>query len=272
MRSFAFSLLALQLLALTPPVFAATPRDTLRDAIDYAVQEGFLEEESDGLLHPEHALRRVDLVRGIVHAVYANDVHESCFKNIAFSRHTPYSRLSRDITITAPYAQEICVGMLTGIIQGKTDGYFRPDDGATLAEAAKVIAKSYGLATSPASIVQKNVPWHEPFWYALARRNVLPERVRNDRNTILTRGEFAEIIYGLRNVRPVVGARFQGAFTVKVTYVTLPIVENAIPEDSFATFALNSESLMQSHIIERKNKRLFLHQRTQDLTKGIIRQ
>lgn len=272
MRTLSSSLLAIQLLLAVQPVLAATPTDTSAADLEYAQQEGFLHPDDDGLLHPDRALTRVDLVSSVVQAVYKNDIHEGCFKNIAFSRHTPYSRLSRDVTITAPYAQEICVGMLVGIIQGDADGSFRPEEGATLAEAAKVIAKSYGLATSSTSILQKNIRWDEPFWYALARRNVLPERIRNDREAFLTRGEFAEIMYGLRNVRPVVGARFQGAFTVKVTYVTLPLVENAIPEDSFATLVLNSESLMQSHIIERKNKRLFLLQRTQDVTRSMIRQ
>ena len=190
MRTLSSSLLAIQLLLTVQPVLAATPTDTRAAALKYAQQESFLEPESDGLMHAEKAITRVDLVRGIVQAVYEKDVSVSCFQNIAFSRRTKYSLLFRDVPITSTYAQEICVGMLVGIIQGNNDGTFRPQGEATLAEAAKVIAKSYGIATSSTSTLQKNVRWHEPFWYALARRNVLPERIRNDRDAILTRGEF----------------------------------------------------------------------------------
>lgn len=209
MRFLSSALLAGQLLTISAPALAAPPAVSVETAMAYAAEQGILAPVSDGLMHPEMPLTRLDLVRGIVHDVYLQDVSARCFDRIAPKKKSGYTHLFSDVPRTAAYAPEICAGMLTGIVQGKADGSFLPFEGATLAETAKVVAKAYGIAPAPSLQLQKNVPWHEPYWYALARRNAIPDRLREDRHEILTRGEFAVILYELRTERPRYGARYE---------------------------------------------------------------
>lgn len=176
-------------------------------AIEYIMERGILPVRSDGLFHPEEELSRLDLLLAIVRDVYAADVSERCFDNIAPEIPARFTHLFTDVPRSAGYAKEVCVGMFVGILNGQKDGSLKPFWSANLAEAAKVISKAYGIAPFLGLYPKPEIPWHEPYWYALARRDAIPESIRMQRNHRLTRGEFAEILFRLRSDRPLVGAR-----------------------------------------------------------------
>jgi hypothetical protein len=94
--------------------------------------------------------------------------------------------------------------MFTGIAGGNGDGNFRPFDQITLVEAAKMISKAYGTAPLPSLNLQPNVPWYEPYWYALARDKALPGTYQR-KQQLLTRGDAAEIFHALRDRKPYQG-------------------------------------------------------------------
>jgi hypothetical protein len=210
MRIIAKILVSVHLLISAQPLYAASVvENELSVAMLYAVDQGFLQPESDGLMHGDMPLRRLDLVKGIVQTNYLDDLKAPCFDRIASSIPATFTRLFSDISITDSHATVICVGMFVGIVNGRGNT-FQPLEPATLAETTKVVAKAYGLASDEPDIRgSKGIRWDEPFWYALARRNAIPREIQNNRLSIVTREDFAFMLYALRNERPLYGAMYK---------------------------------------------------------------
>ena len=210
MRSALVFPLALAVFSIITPALAAEPTDVMNagysPALAYAQEIKMLTPLSDGLLHPEMPLGRMDLASGIAHAVYADDIDDRCFDKIAPSVPAHFTWLFTDVPTTSVHAKEVCVGMLVGILEGHPNGSLGGNEGANLVETAKMLTKAYGIAPLPSLRLQSHIPWHEPYWFALAKRNAIPASV-TDRNATLTRGEFAEIVYRLQTEKPLYGFR-----------------------------------------------------------------
>ncbi len=201
------------------PAFAAVSFDTVDDidqAINYVESMNILSPMSDGLFHGELPLQRIDLLTGIVRTMYPADVTPACFDEISSSVPSKFTYLFRDIPRSSVKAQEVCVGILAGLVSGTPDGSFNPFGGTNLVDAAKIISKSYGIAPLPSLRIQSGVAWHEPYWFALAKRNAIPQSIK-DRNANITRGEFASIMYTLKNVKPDYGFGSHSKYSVKET-------------------------------------------------------
>ncbi len=210
MKSAMTALLGIYLLGTVSPAFAAQilQEVSMTPAMHFAEEQNILEPLSDGLLHPEMPLSRRDLVVSVVRQAYKNDIRQDCFDRISPTLPSRFTHLFEDIPVTHSAALEICVGMFVGIVEGKSDGSFYPQEGTKLVEAAKVITKAYGIAPLQSLRPQTGVAWHEPFWYALAKRGAIPETVLQ-RDSIITRGEFAEMLMRLQDEKPSQGFHYQ---------------------------------------------------------------
>jgi hypothetical protein len=216
-RISAILLLSLFFSMLSETAFAAVDDATvsateqMSAAMEFVSGRGLLTPQEDGMLHPERYLTRIDLMHAIVRDVYGGENRGACFDNIAPSLPARFTLLFTDVRRTDAYATDVCIGMFTGIVSGRPDGSFRPFAGTNFAESSKIITKAYGIAPFMGLRPNTNVPWHEPYWYALARRQAIPETV-TARSQTLTRGEFAEILYRLRSERPTLGFRYGATF------------------------------------------------------------
>lgn len=179
-----------------------------QEAISYVRSTGIMLEFSDGAFHPERSVSRSELLMTVVHDIYPDENFGACFDAIAPNPPARFSLLFTDVPVTASYAEEICVGMLVGIVSGSPDGRFRPFENTNLVEAAKVIGKAYGTASLPSFRPQPKVPWYESYRYGLARKDAIPATVRNLGQQI-NRGELAYILWKLRNDRPMQGFRYK---------------------------------------------------------------
>jgi hypothetical protein len=235
-RKFLGSLFGCDIAASIP-----TTANVYEAAITYAEEKNILEPMSDGLMHPEMPISRQDIVVSIVRDVYGKDIRQDCFDRISANLPARFTHLFTDVSLTNTSAKELCVGMFVGLVEGQKDGSFAPQAGANLVDAAKIVSKAYGIAPLPSLEVQNNVPWHEPFWFALARKNAIPESVKN-RSSMLTRGEFAEILYRLRDERPTQGFRY------KPTMVKDIAQENDVAEVVTDSFTYPSATRNQATI------------------------
>jgi len=77
------------------------------------------------------------------------------------------------------------------IIQGYPDGTFHPSNNINFAEAAKIIANSFGYQTGSDPI------WYKPYVTALAEHFAIPDTIAAF-DYFITRGEMAEMIYRLK--------------------------------------------------------------------------
>ncbi len=269
MKALSTFLTGAVLLGSVSPALAATrttENSQYQAAISYVQESGILSPLSDGLMHPELLISRQDVVVSVVRDVYKNDIRPDCFDRISGNLPATFSHLFTDVSLSNAQAKEICVGMFVSLVEGQRDGSFVPQASANLVDVAKVVTKAYGIAPLPSLRIQSGIPWHEPFWFALAKRNAIPETVKS-RNSMLTRGEFAEILYRIKDERPTQGFRYQptmvkdlaqGSPVTEVqdsfTYPTVSVV------DSIATSTdinqLSSGLLLQMHVEERRIARL----------------
>lgn len=261
MKAFAtFFLTTAYLLGSISPALAASPSEPTpyEAAMLYARNQNILSPAPDGLMHPELPITREQLVTGIVRDVYAADIRHNCFDRIAPRPPFRFTHLFSDISIAHASAQEICVAMLTGLINGHADGSFRPQGSANLVEAAKVITKAYGIAPLPALRPQTRVSWHEPYWFTLAKRGAIPESVKT-RDAALTRGEFAEILYRLREERPTKGFRYKASSVKAGNAVHAGASDQEryqSSDSSLPVFAPTHASLIRLHTEGRRAQRI----------------
>lgn len=216
------------------PAFAAaqtSESSPYQVAVSYVQERGILSPLSDGLMHPELPISRQDIVVSVVRDVYNNDVRPDCFDRISSNLPATFTHLFTDVSLSNAHAKEICVGMFVGLVEGQKDGSFVPQASANLVDVAKVVTKAYGIAPLPSLRVQSGIPWHEPFWFALAKRNAIPETVKS-RSSVLTRGEFAEILYRIKDERPTQGFRYQPTMAKDLAQGS-PVTEVAEAQDSF---------------------------------------
>jgi len=265
MKALSTFLTGAVLLGSVSPALASEPTtgsSAYQVAISYVQEHGILSPMSDGLMHAEMPISRQDLVTSVVRDVYKNDIRPDCFDRISSQLPSTFTHLFTDVSLSNAQAKEICVGMFVGLIEGQKDGSFVPQASANLVDVAKVVTKAYGIAPLPSLRVQSGIPWHEPFWFALAKRNAVPETVKS-RSSMLTRGEFAEILYRIQNERPTQGFRYQPTMVkdlaqgTTVSEVTDSFISPTVSVLDFVVIttdvnSLSSGLLLQMHTEERK--------------------
>ncbi|MBP7114041.1 MAG: hypothetical protein KBA40_01160 [Candidatus Peribacteraceae bacterium] len=251
------------LLSSVAPAFAAVvPLETeaYSVALEYAQEQGVLEPLPDGLMHSDMPISRRDLVTSIVRDVYKNDIRPDCFDRISSNLPARFTNLFTDVSLSNSSAKEICVGMFVGLVEGQPDGSFGAQATANLVDVAKVVTKAYGIAPLPNLRPQSRVPWHEPYWFALAKRNAIPETVKS-RDSTLTRGEFAEIIYRLRDERPTQGFRYQP--TMAKTIAQADSKTEVTDSFSYPTVTVR-DSVVVSTDVRNLSSGLLLQMRTEE--------
>ncbi len=116
---------------------------------------------------PEGRLTRAQLADAIATRLYDADSHDNCFGDLVLSEAYDYNLLFNDVSLDAPYASSICVLMRNGIIQGLSDGSFRPDRAVTVAEAAGMLAGIGGLPLRDSNHMRTGEAWYQRFMDAI---------------------------------------------------------------------------------------------------------
>ena len=185
------------LLAMVPTIAnTANVSETVNPAVNYAVEQNILPLSLDGVGRSEGRVNRLEFTLATLHHLYPNEDVENCYSNISPSQPVSYMRLFSDVETTTWYGQDLCVGMHVGIIQGNRDGTFRPFAAITTAEAAKILAKAYGLAYGSA----QNAAWFKQSMDVLSERGALPKNAGPD--AAVTRLDMAKMFYAMKNVAP----------------------------------------------------------------------
>lgn len=123
---------------------------------------------------------------------------ERCFLTLADS---DFSLLARDVEKDAPYGIDLCTAMRAGIMRGDEMDRFRPNDILTRAEAAKALAKAYGLAFDPTDPAQ---PWFENYVNAFVKAGAMDRNANV--NAPITRDELSRMFWAARDMERVAAA------------------------------------------------------------------
>ena len=216
-------------------VLSADMEMTMTPAAQYALDKSIMFTPVDGNFHGEGLVTRLEFTLATINYLYGNEDFEGCYRNISPSQPVSYERLFSDVERTDWYGKQLCVGMHTGVIQGNTDGSFRPFASVTLAEASKILAKAYGLAQgAPAGEI-----WYTPAVRALSLRGAVESSANPHRS--LTREDMAKMFYAMRSVprltmTPMMTGMDQEEAPTTPAYIpTLPAMNVPAPNENDAT-------------------------------------
>lgn len=152
------------------------------EAISYVESENIVSGYPDGTFGPDKSINRAEFTKIVISASFSPETIEIC----TLSR---FVDVDEENDWFLPY---VCTATENDIVGGYPDGTFRPGRNINLAEASKIILKSFGHTIATGDDV-----WFRPFIEGLAERNAIPTTIQ-DYDSFLTRGEMAEIIYRLK--------------------------------------------------------------------------
>lgn len=161
-------------------VFPSTP---YAEAILALRASGVIQGYNNGTFRPKNSVNRAEFMKILLEAAGARNLDNyasNCFPDVEKSQW---------------YAKYICYGKSKGIIDGYSDGSFRPDATVNLAEALKIVFKSYNINVGPSS-----GEWYQPYLNEARRRGMLV-LIQAQVGDALMRGEMAELMYRLDATR-----------------------------------------------------------------------
>lgn len=138
-----------------------------------------------------------------------------------------------DVPLDSWYAPYVNTGEQKEIIHGYPDGLFRPQGLITRVEAYKMLFRAFGvLRDAPV----EGEDWFTPYVkYAISHNlanfgdNPQIDVISGDYNALITRGEFTDLAYRLRNISATTpGARFSNS-----SYPTLNIAHSDVNTDLY---------------------------------------
>lgn len=138
------------------------------------------------------ATTRVDFVTELTLNTYPPASFTDCYGKLSS---TPFTLLFKDVARSASYGPSVCLGIMGGYINGKSDATFGPDEAIPFGEAAEMISKAYGLKTFPAPFGR---PSYEPYVMILAKNGAIPTTIKGPWHNV-TVGEAQEMMNRVAN-------------------------------------------------------------------------
>jgi|GEM_PF-1509476 len=170
---------------------------TYYDALVYLKAQGIVTGYADGSFKPNNTINRAEFTKIVVGALnHATDVDACMGANVGT---TGYLALFTDVlgakeeSDLAWYTKFVCYAKVNHLIDGYSDGSFKPSQEINFVEAAKIVVNSFKLAMSSAAGAQ----WYSGYVESLAGNKAIPTTIVHF-DQKLTRGEMAEIIFRLK--------------------------------------------------------------------------
>lgn len=153
---------------------------THKNSIQFLKARGVVQGYSDGTYRPTQSVNRAEFVKILVEAKFKGEAstqnQSQCFSDVRTEWFAPY----------------VCYAKSKAILTGYADGTFKPSQSINLAEALKVILKTYDIE------IDQNVgtQWYEPYT-AVAEENDWLSKIDRAVSHDVTRGEMAELVYAV---------------------------------------------------------------------------
>jgi inhibitor of cysteine peptidase len=160
------------------------------DAISYLKDEGAIDGYPDGSYQPYIEINRAEFTKIVMESAYGYDPDND------FSAEDIYSSAGlafSDIEDGAWYIPYLRKAVENGVIDGYPDGTFKPGANINFAEAAKIIANSFGVDLG----TDDPETWYRKYVEALQNEKAIPMSVEYF-NEKITRDEMAEMVYRIK--------------------------------------------------------------------------
>lgn len=164
------------------------------NALFYLKGEGIVSGYADGSFKPYEKINRAEFTKIIVGASRAANNNGLCIETFA-RQDGSYADMFNDvITVKSPwYLDYVCYAKTEHLIDGYTDGSFKPGQNINFVEASKILANAFKL--NPQTSSQQ--PWYKGYVEVLASKKAIPTSI-NRFDQEITRGEMAEMVYRLK--------------------------------------------------------------------------
>lgn len=147
-----------------------------KEAIDSLRADGVIAGNPDGTYRPDATINRAEFLKIVLESRGEIDASAGeCFPDVEDEWFAPY----------------VCTAKTEDIVQGYSDGSFRPEQAVNFVEAAKILSLAYGQP-----ITQWAPDWYEPYARAIESGNAIPPTIAK-LDAPLTRGEMAEMMWRL---------------------------------------------------------------------------
>lgn len=146
------------------------------DAIWYVYNNGIVQGYEDGSYKPDQNINRAELLKIIIEAKYDNEFeaynNQGCFI---------------DVKADQWYSKYVCFGLEEYVVEGYTDGSFKPANNINFVEGLKLALIGFGMG------YEAGDPWYRNIVEEASEANLIPLDI-DKFDDIITRGQVAEII------------------------------------------------------------------------------
>ncbi len=176
------------------------------DAIWFVYNNGIVQGYEDGSYKPEQKINRAEFLKILVESTNFQDDIESYEGKNCFS----------DIKADAWYSKYVCFAKDKMIVEGYTDGSYKPANEINFVEALKIIFMVYTFEYESGE-----EPWYKPFVDVASEKNFIPLDIDHFDDK-LTRGQMAEMITRIMKYQANELDNYLGAMAdAKITYEML---------------------------------------------------
>lgn len=160
--------------------FDVNSNTTNQEAIDFLAGQGIISGYADGTFKPDNTLNRAELLKILIGATTKEQISAEQYKNC-------FSDVKDEW-----FAKYVCYAKEKGIINGYSDGTFKPSQTINFAEVAKIIVNAFDLET-----VADSTAWYAGYVKVLSDKKAIPKTITRFYLPI-NRQEMAEIVYRLK--------------------------------------------------------------------------
>jgi LPXTG-site transpeptidase (sortase) family protein len=185
-----------------PDVSSNHPHYTAISALsDTGIVQGY----PNGEFHPEGLINRAEAVKILIKTLYDEETIDSSLDAHWAARHR-YVRFP-DVLINEWFGGFVEVAYQNTVVEGYPDGTFKPANNINFAEALKVILEANQVDLSTAEykenkfILMKKGDWFAPYFTYAYQYNLINQNKFYHPAQLITRGEFVEVIYRLKQVQ-----------------------------------------------------------------------
>lgn len=150
------------------------------EAIEYVQSQGIVQGYEDGTYQPDNLINRAEFTKIVMEASVNDSVLNECTDE-SFN----------DVPLDQWFAKYVCAAKLFQVIDGYSDGTFRPTENIVFVEASKILVNTFLLPTEADPEV-----WYKNYVTLLGEFGVIPTSI-NEFGQKLTRGQMAEMIWRL---------------------------------------------------------------------------
>lgn len=149
-------------------------------AIEYLKKEGIIGGYPDGTFQPSKTVNRAEFTKIIIEAKGISATQSAQYAGNCFS----------DVKESDWFSGYVCYAKSQGIINGYSDGEFKPANTINLVEAAKIVVNTLGIET----VDPQGNEWYSEALESLSKMDYLPATF-NSLTQAVNRGQMSEMVW-----------------------------------------------------------------------------